>query len=71
MKYVQITDAGYLHIDSENPNEDKTKCGLNYRRYDSRRFFDEVDKHHALCHKCSGKRVEGPRTIREAFRPGR
>lgn len=67
MKYVQMTEAGWLHMIGDK--EFTTKCGRNFRRYDCR-FFDVVDTHHALCHKCSGQRRIGPRTIREAFQPG-
>lgn len=68
-KYIQLTDAGYLHLISDDEQVMKTKCGKNARPYDYR-LYEESDprlRRYALCHKCQGKRREGPQSIREAF----
>lgn len=67
-KYVRLTSAPCLHIIGRDY---KTLCGRDYLRYDYVTFGeDEFDSNaFALCHKCSGQRREGPRTIREAFQP--
>lgn len=68
-KYVKMTSNGYLRI--RVPGTGHTKCGRNYIQYDYLPVSeDEFDPNcHAICHKCANKRLEGPRTIREAFVP--
>lgn len=67
-KYVRLTSTSSLHLIGK---DHKTLCGRNYLRYDYVTYSEnEFDSNaHALCHKCSGQRREGPRTIKEAFQP--
>lgn len=65
MRYVTWGN-GTAHIKKDGT---KTVCGRLYRQYDYYTFpEEELDPNcHAVCHKCSGKRREGPRTISEAM----
>lgn len=67
MRYVTWGN-GTVHI-KKDETPGRTVCGRNYRQLD---FYslaeEELDlTHRHLCHKCSGERREGPRTIREAL----
>lgn len=67
--HVKMTPNGFVHVAKNG----KTACGRDYRRYDYIPYYEDekIDLvHNALCHKCTGRRRTGPRTIAEAMRIG-
>lgn len=71
MMYIQLQSGGTLHVKVEGQR--RTICGRDYAQYDYLPVSEEEynPNRQSVCYKCRNKQRETPRTIKEAFAPGR